>query len=234
MKKTILASALMVACLLIVASVALAHSEHDHSYTGIKWEFTDETNANINAQLKKNSQVKSFGLSHLENKIMDQYGVKEGRTFDVKIGNKLFRFQKTTSGVKIVKQMKAERAFNALSLPVNKVFQAARTSMTSKSHAGHDHSHFPYEWMFSEKIQKRMENKIKSGDLNGLVGLSKFDRAELERYGIRIGMTFMSSVFHSRLMGKLTTGGIQIITVIEPAKVAALPKGFSTSVSLNN
>jgi hypothetical protein len=234
MKKTILASALVMVSILAGTSVALAHSEHDHSYTGIKWEFTEETNVNIVAQLKKYSQVKSFGLSRLENKIMDQYGVKEGRTFDAKIDNKLFRFQKTTSGVKIVKQMKAERAFNALSLPVNKVFHAARTSMTFKSHVGHDHSHFPYEWMFSEKIQRRMENKIKSGDLSGLVGLSKFDREELEHYGIRIGMTFMSSVFHSRLMGKLTTGGIQIITFVEPAKVAALPKELTNSVSLSN
>jgi len=234
MKKTILAFALITAGLLAGTSVALAHSEHDHSYMGIKWEFTDRANANINAQLEKYSQVKSFGLSRFENKIMDQYGVKEGRTFDAKIENKLFRFQRTTSGIKIVKQIKAERAFNALSLPINKVFQAVRTSMTSKSHTGHDHSHFPYEWMFSEKIQKRMENKIQSGNLNGLVGLSKFDRAELEHYGIRVGMTFMSSVLHSRLMGKLTTGGIQIIKVVEPAKVAALPKGLTNSVSLSN
>jgi hypothetical protein len=234
MKKTILASVLIMAGLLAGTSVALAHSEHDRSYTGIKWEFTEQTNVNINAQLKKYSQVKSFGLSRLENKIMDQYGVKAGRTFDAKIDNKLFRFQRTASGVKIVKQMKAERAFNVLSLPVNKVFQAVRTSLTFKSHASHDHSHFPYEWIFSEKIQKRIENKIKSGNLNGLVGLSKFDRDELGRYGIRIGMTFMSSVLHSRLMGKLTTGGIRIMKVVEPAKVAALPNGFVSSVSSNN
>ncbi len=230
MKKTILASALIVAGLLVGASVALAHSEHDHSYTGIKWEFTNETKANINAQLKKYSQVKSFGLSRFENKIMDQYGVKEGRTFDAKIDNKLFRFQKTTSGIKIVKQMKAERAFNSRSLPVDKNFQVARTSMTTKSHAGHDHSHYPYEWMFSEKIQKRMEDKIKSGNLKGLVGLSKFDRAELEHYGIRVGMTFISSALHSRLMGKLTTGGIQIMKIVEPTKVAALPNEFASSI----
>ena len=234
MKKTILASALIVAGLLVGASVALAHSEHDHSYTSIKWEFTDQTNANINAQLKKYSQVKSFGLSIFENKIMDQYGVTEGRTFDAKIDNKLFRFQRTTSGIKILKQMKAERAFKAISLPVNKVFQATPTTMTTKSHAAHDHSHFPYEWMFSEKIQKRMENKIKSGNLNGLFGLSKFDRAELEHYGIRVGMTFMSSALHSRLMGKLTTGGIQIMKVVEPAKVAALPQRIGKSISLHN
>lgn len=53
MKKTALASALIIATLLIGNSAVLAHSEHDHSYTGIKWEFTDQTNAKINAQLKK-------------------------------------------------------------------------------------------------------------------------------------------------------------------------------------
>jgi hypothetical protein len=178
--------------------------------------------------------VKSFGPSRFENKIMDQYGVKEGRTFDAKIDNKIFRFQRTTSGVRVVKQIKAEQAFNALSFPVNKVLQAVSTSMTSKLHEGHDHSHFPYEWMFSEKIQKRMVNKIKSGNLNWLVGLSKFDRAELDHYGIRVGMIFMSSALHSRLMGKLTNGGIQIIKVIEPAKVAALQQRIGKSVSLNN
>lgn len=165
---------------------------------------------------------------------MDQYGLKVGRTFDAKVDNKLFRFQKTTSGVKIVKQVKVERAFNALVLPVNKAFQTARISMTFNSHNGHDHFHFPYEWVFSEKIQKRVENTINSGKLEGLVGLSKFDRAELERYGIRIGMTFNSSVLHSQLIAKLTSGGIQIIEFVEPAKVAALPKKIVSLVTMNN
>jgi hypothetical protein len=222
------------AVLLVGNSAALAHSEHDHSYTGIKWEFTDQTNANINRQLEKKSDAQSFGLSRFENKMMDQYGVKEGRSFDAKVGNKLFRFQRTTSGIKIVEQMKVERAFNSVSLPINKVYQATRTSMRINSHAGHDHSHFPYEWTFSEKILKRIENKINSGNLDGLVGLSKFDRAELEHYGVRVGMTFISSALHSQLMGKLTTGGIQILEVVEPAKVASLPKSFVNSVSLNN
>jgi len=234
MEKTVLASILVMTVLLIGTSVALAHSDHDQSYTGIKWEFMDQTNSNINRQLAKYPQAKSFGLSRFEKKMMNQYGLKEGRTFDAKIDNKVFRFQRTTSGVKIFKQMKAEPAFKVLSLPVNKVFQAISTSMVSKTHAGHDHSHFPYEWMFSEKIQKRIEDKIKSRNFNGLVGLSKFDRAELEHYGIRVGMTFISSALHSRLMGKLTTGGIQIIKVVEPTEVAALPKGLSDSVSLNN
>ena len=47
-------------------------------------------------------------------------------------------------------------------------------------------------------------------------------------------MTFISSALHSRLMGKLTTGGIQILEVVEPAKVASLPKGLVDFVSLNN
>jgi len=232
MKKAILASVLM-ASFLVGNSNAIAHSDHDHSFTGIKWEFTDQTNANIRGQMEKYPQTQSFGISRFENKIMDQYGLREGRTFNAKIDNKSFRFQRTTSGVKLVKRVDAEQAFNLVSLPINRVHQTIPTS-TMQRHIGHDHSHFSHEWVFSEKIQRKVEDKIKSENLSGLVGLSKFDRVELEHYGIRVGMTFMSSALHSRLMAKLTTGGIQIMKVVAPTKVAALPSNLSNSAFLTN
>jgi len=233
MKKTTLASILVLTSLLIGVSGVAAHSNHDHSYTGIKWEFTDQTKMNINEKLNKYPNTISFGLSRLENKIMDQYGVKDGRIFDAKVGNKLVRFQRTVSGIKILKHIGTERALNVVSLPVNKVARVIPTS-TTEIHVGHNHSHFPYEWVFSEKIQKRIERKIKSGNLNGLVGLSKFERAELNRYGIQTGMTFMSFAMHSGLMNKLTSGGIQIVEVLAPDQVAALPSSFGSSISLKN
>lgn len=233
MKNAILASALVMASLFIGTTETIAHSDHDHSYTGVKWEFTDQTNDNIKRKMEKYPQGQSFGLSRFENKIMDQYGLQEGRTFDDKIDKKIFRFQRTTSRVKLVMHVGVERAFNTISLPINKALQTVHTS-TAKSHVGHSHSHFPHEWVFSEKVQNKMEHKIKSGNLSGLVGLSKFDRIELERYGIRVGMTFISSALHSKLMGKLTTGGIQIMEVIAPTKVAALPNHLNNTTSLTN
>jgi len=105
MKKTTLASILVLTSLLIGISGVSAHSDHDHTYTGIKWEFTDETQKNINEKLIKYPNNISFGLSRLENKIMDQYDVKEGRIFDAKIGNNLIRFQRTVSGIKIMEHV---------------------------------------------------------------------------------------------------------------------------------
>jgi len=103
-----------------------------------------------------------------------------------------------------------------------------------ETHVGHNHSHFHYEWVFSEKIQKRIERKVKSGNLSGLVGLSKFERAELNRYGIQTGMTFMSSAMHSGLMNKLTSGGIRIMEVTAPIEVASLPGNSVVKFSSKN
>jgi hypothetical protein len=207
--------------ILLASSLALAHSGHNQAHLISKWIFSQKAESQIEVILDQ--ETRNMGLSTLERKIMDRYGLKTGHTFDSSIGNSTYRFQRTASGLNFAKMLIAENAATHESIPVNKEFQVMPVAFAQKSHTGHDHSQFPYEWVFTPKVQQRIERNILNEKPFGLIGLSSFHLKKMDRYGIKEGMTFMTVVHYSHLMAKRTSSGFHIVDVTVPEKVANLP-----------
>ena len=108
------------------------------------------------------------------------------------------------------------------SIPVNKQNQIVPVSFIEKSHAGHDHSQFSYEWVFTAKVRQKVERNILNEDPITLIGLSSFYLKKMDHYGIKEGMTFMTTVHYSHLLAKRTSSGFQIVDVVSPVQVANL------------
>lgn len=213
---------LISAAFLLNGATVYAHSNHDRSHMKMKWVFNKKVENRVDFILKTNPNENLIGLTSLEKKVMDRYNLKAGRTFDAEVQNTTYRFERNTTGLKVIKKMPYKNVSLYESIPVNKTRKIVQMGWSQPSHSGHNHSHFPHEWVLTSGIQEKIKNNIKSGNPHTLIGLSSFHQKKMDRYGILPGMTFSTRLNYSPVMVKRTASGVQIVDVIDPRNVAML------------
>ena len=206
-------------------SFVAAQSVHDHSHMNKEWVFSQKIERKIESVLAINPAERAIGLTAMGKKVMDNYGLKVGRTFDAKVNDATWRFGRTTTGLKVIKRISHRKINLYGSVPVNKTVQIVTIAWSRPSHSGHNHSHFPYEWVFTRKIQKKIKNNTQKGNFNSMIGLSRFAQKKLDQYGIKLGATFVTRAHNSPFMVKRMSSGIKILDIIETDEVALLPNG---------
>jgi len=82
-----------------------AHVGHDHSYLPYEWEFANKTMNRIQNRMDQEDTAHYVGLNRFEQKLLNKYGIKAGNTFHAYINGADVLFERTASGVKVVKVM---------------------------------------------------------------------------------------------------------------------------------
>ena len=203
-------------------STALAHSNHNHSHMKMNWVFSQKINSKVSSMLASNDKVKTIGLASLEKKIMDRYGLKAGRTFDAKLDNTTWRFKRTTTGLRVIKELVYKNSSLYNSIPINKTAKIVPIAWPSQPHPGHNHSHFHSELVLTKNIQKKFKKILQKKNNSSLVGISKFIQKKLSKYGIKPGMTFMTTIHYSPVIVKRTSSGLRIVNIIKTNEIASL------------
>lgn len=105
---------------------------------------------------------------------------------------------------------------------------------TSGAHSSHDHSNLSLKWNFSDAAKIKVMAKMASGDWQGSVGLSRLDQKILQKYDIRVGNTFNTTLNGKLLKVKRTTLGLKAIKVEgfkDTSYIPEIPVRNSNSVS---
>ena len=86
-------------------------------------------------------------------------------------------------------------------------------SASAAAHTGHDHSELPLKWHFTKNTQAKVISTMHATSGKVITGLSKFEQKKLDRYGIRVGASFKSTVANHPVLVKRTTTGLEILGV---------------------
>lgn len=89
------------------------HMGHDHKRLPVEWSFGDSTNAKIVKHMFEENGSLSVGLTSLEKKLLEEYGIKTGNKFQLSISGHSFLVEKTSSGIIILNHAENENPMNA-------------------------------------------------------------------------------------------------------------------------
>ena len=197
------------ASLFLFASIASAHSQHDHSKLGFQWKFSKKVEAKIQARgtLQENSYY--IGLSAHEQKTMKEYGIRHGNILTTQVDGVNAFVKKTSSGIQIMDSGVTNIGIKE-QLPIRTLNWISRISTRNNNHAGHDHAMTPFEWSFGESTQDRIAGRLNSNEVV-FVGLNKFEQDLLNNYSIKIGNRFHTVIKGQTTMAERTSGGLKIM-----------------------
>lgn len=211
---------------LLVAGTASAHSAHDHSHLPVGWTFDKQVTNKIQKNLEQGQ--KKTGLSSLEQKVLGQYGIGIGNSFNTRVGGQTMKVTRTDSGIRVEGQVKVYADSLQENLPVRENAQVVRSSF-SPNHAGHDHRHLKMSWVFNPAIEEKIHDSIASDRPHNAIGLTSREQRVLERYEINIGNSFYTYVDGKTFTAKRTSMGIRIMNEVDGRTVASAPGAGSGS-----
>jgi hypothetical protein len=197
------------ASLFLFATVAAAHSAHDHSKLSLQWKFSKKVEDKI--QVRGTLQGTSYyiGLSAHEQKTLKHYGIRPGNIFTTRVDGVNAYVKKTTAGIQIMDSGVMNIATRE-ELPIRMLNNISRISIGGTNHAGHDHSMTPYEWSFGQSTQNRIADRLDSEDVV-FVGLNKFEQDLLNNYNIKVGHKFHTVINDQTTMAERTSGGLKVM-----------------------
>ena len=197
------------ASLFLFASIASAHSGHDHSRLSLQWKFSKKVESKIQERGTLQGTGYYIGLSAHEQKTMKRYGIQTGNIFTSQVGGINAYVKRTSTGIQIV-DSGTMNIGSTQQLPVRTLNDISRISTGNSPHVGHDHTMTPYEWSFSESTQNRIVNRLTSNEVV-FVGLTKFEQDLLKNYNIKIGNRFHTVIDGQTTMAERTSGGLKIM-----------------------
>tara|TARA_B100000686_G_C16587739_1_gene861610 strand:+ start:292 stop:987 length:696 start_codon:yes stop_codon:yes gene_type:complete len=205
------------------SSTAMAHSAHDHSTVSYKWALSKNLKEKIGNRLHSADPTSVIGLNHFQQKQLGHYGINVGNKFNTEVNKINLLIKRTSAGMKIVDATRVNRVAYSGQVPIVKSKIFSKIGNYKNSHVGHDHSHFPYKWTFSLETQEKISKSMKRNEGNILIGLSKFEQSILNRYEIKYGNTFHTTVKDHQLMIEKVSSGIKIINHKQLHNVAMAP-----------
>lgn len=209
--KTIAASlALTFGLIAVTANGAYAHPNHDGVGMKLFWAFPKSTQTKIERILESKNLDIVVGLSKFEQGILDHYDIKSGNTFKISAGGMNWTVKRNSSGVQLVEVHHFLDTSDHHRAPIHPAGTFAPVSFKAASHAGHDHSVLPYEWVFSRSVRSKIDRLVQSSAFGGVVGLSSFEAGVIDRYGIKVGNTFVADVAGKDWKMERTTLGLKI------------------------
>jgi hypothetical protein len=210
--KTAFINALAIAATItLTASVAMAHSAHDHSTVPYKWEMSNDLKAKMYKSLKSEKSSSLIGLSHFEQKKLNHYEIKTGNKFNTVVDGYNFLMERTSAGMKIVDMKLTEKVSYRGKVPIKEAQRISKASINNQSHIGHNHGQLPYEWTFGKSTQNKIIRGINQSENDVYVGLNKFEQSLLKVYGIKPGNTFQTAIGGHNFWVEMTTAGAKVI-----------------------
>jgi hypothetical protein len=219
-KQNIFSSLAIAATMTFTSTAAMAHSAHDHSTVSYKWALSKSLKNKINNRLNSSNPTSMIGLSHLEQRKLQNYDIKVGNKFKTEMSGISFLVKRTSAGMSIVKANRASTVAYTDQVPIKKTNNFSKASINQNSHAGHDHSYLPYEWTFSLVTQNKIAKAMIRGNKNILIGLNAFEQSILKEYEIKPGNTFHTKIKGHQFMIEKASSGIKVISHIELQDVA--------------
>lgn len=203
------------------SATAFAHSQHDHSMYPYKWAFSNNLEAKVERNINADRNDRLVGLNHLEQKKLDHYGIDVGNRFQSSIRGVDVTAQRTTAGVKILSVNTVSRSGMQEIVPIRPAWKATNVSTAGNmSHAGHDHGHLPYEWIFAGTTTAKMTDHMNRGNDNIMVGLTNFEQNLLDEYNIKVGNTFHTTIAGHEFIVERTSAGVRVHTHAEAINMA--------------
>tara|TARA_B100000686_G_scaffold344472_1_gene427148 strand:- start:699 stop:1385 length:687 start_codon:yes stop_codon:yes gene_type:complete len=207
---TIIQKALAIGFIIVLSfTSAYAHSSHDHSNLPLKWNFSDATKAKVLEKMNSEKWSGSVGLSRLEQKILSNYGIHVGNSFNSMLNEKSLLIKRTSLGIKVIETEGVLDMTHISEVPFRRSNAVSKVSM-NRSHSGHDHKILNKEWMFTSKTEAKIDRNIQKASYPIFVGLSSHQRNAMEAYGIKTGNLFRTQIAGQDLLVTRSSGGIMI------------------------
>ena len=80
-----------------------SHVGHDHTFLPYEWTFRIDTQGKILQGMFRNEEKVLVGLNAFEQSILSAYEIKNGNTFQTTIKGHRFLIEKTSAGIKVIK-----------------------------------------------------------------------------------------------------------------------------------
>ena len=218
--KKILGTIAIATAVAFTCTSAMAHSAHDHSVVSYKWALSKNLKAKIESRLNSTNPASLIGLNYFEQKKLNHYEIKVGNKFNTEMRGINFLLQRTSAGMKIVDASRIGKVAYTDQVPIKKTNIFSKTSMSHKSHVGHDHTNLPYEWTFSLETQEKIVKGLIRDEENVLVGLNAFELSLLKEYEIITGNTFTTTIKGHQFLIEKTSAGIKVINYVAIADIA--------------
>ena len=211
MKNTaIIQKAFVIASIIALTSAAAyAHSSHDHSKLSLKWHLSDAAKIKVMTKMASENWSGSVGLSKLDQKILQSYGIHIGSTFNTTLGDKLLTIKRISMGFRVMEVEGLTGMTYVPEVPMRDSNIISKIS-TNAAHSGHDHKILSKEWIFPSKAEAKIARSIQNGKYPVTVGLSSIERKAMEAYGIKNGNIFRAQVAGQDLMVKRSSSGIRV------------------------
>lgn len=211
MKNTIIIQSAfaIVSVIALTATAVCAHSSHNHSNLPLKWNFSDEAKAKVKSKMSSSNWSSSVGLSKLDQKILQNYGINIGNIFSTTMDGKSLTVKRTSLGLRVMDVEGLTDMTYVPEIPVRNLGSISRIS-TNAVHSGHDHKILNKEWTFSSKTESKIARRIQGQSYPVFVGLTSIERKAMEAYGIRNGNVFKTQVAGQDLLVKRSSGGMKI------------------------
>lgn len=221
----LIAAAMMTATLTLSLPVsAKAHSEHNDTPIPLTWEFTDSVQDKLNRAIHNNVRNGQVGLSHLQQTLLERYGIRVGSSFFTPVDGRPALVKRIQSGLRILKTDVPVRSDFLWKAPIMDRYQVVPSSFPAMEHPGHSHRRLNITWLFDREVTGKIKRHLKSNSDSLMIGLSKTEQKMVDRYGIQIGHSFITPVGGEDYRVRRTSSGLQIIKkVINNGPVAAHP-----------
>jgi len=221
----LIAAAMMTATLTISLPVtAMAHSGHNNTPLPLSWEFNDSVHDKILRAIHDDARMNKVGLSHLEQTILERYGIRVGYTFYTPVDGRQALVKRTQSGLQILKSSVPASSGFQWKAPIMERYTVVPSSLPAMQHPGHHHSHLNLAWLFDPEITGKIKRHLDGLAYPMLIGLSKTEQKMADRYGIETGNSFITTVGGEDYLVQRTSSGLQVMKkVMENAPVAAQP-----------
>lgn len=85
-----------------VSGQVLSHVGHDHNRLPVEWVFGPVTNAKIVKHMYEGKGNLLVGLTHVEQKLLNEYEIKVGNQFHLSISGHSFQVERTSGGLNII------------------------------------------------------------------------------------------------------------------------------------
>ena len=149
----------------------------------------------------------AVGLSRLEQKMLEKYGIGYGKTFITQNQDELWSVTRTSTGLRFERPMGPLGAVNLQSFPMIRThYRVILTSVGGQRATN-------LAWVFDKALQNKIQNRIYLKGVPSAIGLSRFQQKLLQRYGIQVGQSFRSSMAGRILTFKRVSLGLKIQSI---------------------
>jgi hypothetical protein len=198
---------------------------NDPSYSGQRgspqadrWVFDPLVANKIQKNLARGEAA--VGLSKLEQRMLENYGIGFGKTFMTSVRGTLWQVTRTSTGLRFEKSAVPLAGVNLPSFPLIHI----PNHIAPVSFQRHERENkLPYQaWVFDQALQKKIQKRIFLKGIPSEIGLNIVQQKILKRYGVRVGQSFRTSVAGRVLTVKRVSLGLQIQGMAKEKKASYL------------